>query len=401
MTMSGPPLRLGVAGLGRAFTLMLPTFIADARVELAAAADPREEARRKFAAEFGARTYDTVEGLCGDAGVDAVYVATPHQLHARHVAVAAAHGKHVLVEKPMAITLADCQAMIEAARTGGVKLVVGHSHSFNAPILHARAIVDSGAVGRVRMITAFNFTDFMYRPRRPEELDTASGGGVLFSQAAHQIDIVRLLGGGLVRSVRAATGAWDPARPSEGAYSALLTFADGAFASAVYSGYGHFDSDEFCGWIGEIGQPKDPARYGSSRRMLREIASPEDETALKNARAYGGATSGAAGAAPVPSRHQHFGPLIVSCERADLRPLPTGVMIYDDEAQRLDPLPAPAVPRAEVIDELYGAVVLGRAPIHSGEWALATTEVCLAMLQSAREQREVALRHQVGLPDRA
>lgn len=394
---NGRPLRLGVAGLGRAFTIMLPTFTADPRVELVAAADPRQEARDRFAADFSARAYDTVEGLCNDDAVDAVYIATPHQLHARHVAIAASMGKHCLVEKPMAITLADCRAMIAAARGAGVQLIVGHSHSFNAPILQARAIVDSGAVGRVRMITALNFTDFMYRPRRPEELDTASGGGVLFSQAAHQIDIVRLLGGGLVRSVRAATGSWDPTRPTEGAYSALLTFEDGAFASVVYSGYGHFDSDEFSGWIGEMGQPKDPARYGLARRMLREVSSANAEAALKNARTYGGASYGAA-SNPEPLLHQHFGPLIVSCERADLRPLPHGVMIYDDAAQRLDPLPAPPVPRTEVIDELYDAVVHGRLPVHSGAWALATTEVCLAMLSSAREQREMTLSHQVGLP---
>jgi phthalate 4,5-cis-dihydrodiol dehydrogenase len=394
------PLRLGVAGLGRAFTLMLPTFRADPRVELVAAADSREEGRKQFAADFGARVYDTVEGLCKDPRIDAVYIATPHQFHARHVAIAASRGKHVLVEKPMAVSLADCQAMIEAARSAGVKLVVGHSHSFNAPILHARKIIDSGAVGRVRMITAFNFTDFMYRPRRPEELDTASGGGVLFSQAAHQIDIVRLLGGGLVRSVRAATGSWDPARPSEGAYSALLTFADGTFASAIYSGYGHFDSDEFCGWIGEMGRPKDPARYGSARRMLRQVSSPSEEAVLKNTRAYGSVNSSPASAASEPPLHQHFGPVIISCERADLRLLPTGVMIYGDEAQRLDPLPSPAVSRIEVIDEFFDTVVLGRPPLHSGEWALATTEVCLAMLQSAREQQEMTLQHQIGLPDR-
>jgi phthalate 4,5-cis-dihydrodiol dehydrogenase len=75
-------------------------------------------------------------------------------------------------------------------------------------------------------------------------------------------------------------------------------------------------------------------------------------------------------------------------------------MIYADDAQRLDPLPPPLVPRIEVIDELYEAVILDRPPVHSGEWALATTEVCLAMLQSARDQAEVTLRHQVGLPHR-
>ena len=75
-------------------------------------------------------------------------------------------------------------------------LVVGHSHSFDAPILRTRELIASGAFGAVRMINALNYTDFLYRPRRPEELDTAQGGGAVFNQAAHQVDIVRLLGGG-------------------------------------------------------------------------------------------------------------------------------------------------------------------------------------------------------------
>jgi len=70
---------------------------------------------------------------------------------------------------------------------------------------------------------------------RVKELVTERGGGVLFSQGAHQVDIVRLLGGGRVASVRALTGAWDPVRPSEGAYAALLTFENGAFATIAYS----------------------------------------------------------------------------------------------------------------------------------------------------------------------
>jgi phthalate 4,5-cis-dihydrodiol dehydrogenase len=66
-------------------------------------------------------------------------------------------------------------------------------------------------------------------------------------------------------------------------------------------------------------------------------------------------------------------------------------MIYGDSEQRLDPLPPPEIPRQEVIDELYGAVAEGRAPLHSGEWAMATLEVCLAILQSSREGKEILL----------
>jgi phthalate 4,5-cis-dihydrodiol dehydrogenase len=107
-------------------------------------------------------------------------------MHAEHVIAAARGGKHILVEKPIAITLDECRRMIAAAQEAGVHLVVGHSHSFNAPYLRTREIIESGTLGRLGMITAINFTDFMYRPRRPEELSTEQGGGVVFSQGAHQ-----------------------------------------------------------------------------------------------------------------------------------------------------------------------------------------------------------------------
>ena len=82
-------LRLGVAGLGRAFTVMLPTFVADPRISLVAGADTRAEARQRFAADFAAKSYATVEELCADPAVEAIYVATPHQHHARHAVLAA------------------------------------------------------------------------------------------------------------------------------------------------------------------------------------------------------------------------------------------------------------------------------------------------------------------------
>src|SRR4029450_1106781 len=277
-------LRLGVAGLGRAFGVMLPTFIADRRVTLVAGTDLRPEARRQFAADFVARSYPTVDELCADPNVEAVYVATPHQHHVRHATLAAQGGKHLLIEKPMALTLDECRTIVDAARRSGVHVVVGHSHSFDAPIQRMRDLIASGNFGRVCMINAINYTDYLYRPRRPEELDTAQGGGAVFNQAAHQVDIVRLIGGGRVETVRAITGSWDSRRATEGAYAALLTFEDGAFASLTYSGYGHVDSDEFQDWVGEMGERKTP--YAKSQRRFENV---DDEIAFKNARNYGGA----------------------------------------------------------------------------------------------------------------
>src|SRR5262249_41430867 len=179
MTEKPPPLRIGAAGLGRAFSMMVPTFAGDPRVRLVAGADPRPAARAKFESDFGARTFASVDELCSAPEVQVVYVPPPHQFHALHAVAAAGHGKHVLVEKPMALTVEDCRAMTAAARSAGVQLVVGHSHSFDAPIARACEIIASGALGRLRMVSSLNYTDSLSRPRRPEELDSARGGGVV------------------------------------------------------------------------------------------------------------------------------------------------------------------------------------------------------------------------------
>jgi len=387
---------LGVAGLGRAFTLMLPTLANDPRIELVSATDPQSIACAQFERDFGVRCVDSVQALCAHPEVQAIYIATPHQLHVSHVEMAAAHGKHVMVEKPMALSLEDCTRMIEATQRAGTVLLVGHSHSFNAPILRAHQRIQSGEFGAVRMIQALNYTDFLYRPRRPEELDTAQGGGVIFSQAAHQLDIVRLLGGGHVTSVMAHTGAWDPARPTEGAYSALLGFAGGAFASVSYSGYGHFDSDQWMNDIGELGQSKSRSDYGAARRRLVNAHNAQQEAALKAARNYGAPQWVGSTAVPTGLQHQHFGPLVVSCDRADLRPVPNGVWVDGDGACVLDALEPPHIPRQEVIDELYNAVVHQQPVLHSGEWARATTAVSLAILQSAHNAQPVTPPFQVA-----
>ena len=115
-----------------------------------------------------------------------------------------------------------------------------------------------------------------------------------------------------------------------------------------------------------------------------------DEARLKAAATYGGPDYAPAALA-VPQHHQHFGPVIVSCDRADLRPCPDGVWVHGDQRREHLPLPAPAVPRHEVIDELHAAVVDDVPPLHDGPWARATLEVCLAMLRSAAEGRDVQL----------
>jgi phthalate 4,5-cis-dihydrodiol dehydrogenase len=385
------PVRLGVLGLGRAFMLMLPTFRNDERVRLVAAAAPRAESRDAFVAEFGGRAYGSVEELAADPEIDAVYIATPHQMHADHVAAVAAAGKHILVDKPLAVTLDDADRMVAAADAAGVHLIVGPSHSFDPPVALARHMIASGDCGQVRMVQAFNYTDFLYRPRRPEELRTEEGGGVLFSQGVHQIDIVRLLCGGLARSVYAMTGAWDQERPTEGAYTAVLDFEGGAFASLTYSGYAHFDSDIWMNNVAELGGRKNPANYGAARRALRDL-DPDAEARLKQTRTFG-----AGAEPPQPEANEHFGPIIISCDRADLRLSPGGVELFGDNDRSFIEAPLDPVPRKPVIDALVEAVRQDSAPTQTARWGRASLEVCHAILTSAARRQPVTLRQQCGI----
>ncbi|MGE3247609.1 MAG: Gfo/Idh/MocA family protein [Beijerinckiaceae bacterium] len=403
-------IRIGAAALGRAFSLMLPTLALDDRVELVAGADPRAEGRAQFEKDFGGATYESVEVMCAEADIDAVYVSSPHQFHMANTLAAAKAGKHILCEKPMALSVAECLTMIEAADKAGVHLMVGHSHSFDGPVQQARAMIEAGTYGDIRMLHALDYTDFLFRPRRPEELDTEKGGGIIYNQVPHQVDNIRFLGGGMVASVRALTGAWDAARRTEGACSALLTFENGAFANMTYSGYAHFDSNEFVDWIAESGMPADPENYGAARRALAG-KSMDAEIALKAENNYGGPRyrgfDPKAGNPDIDPRtgkatggryHQNFGLMIASCDRADLRPTSKGVAIYADGGRHFEPLATRPVPRMEVIDELVAAVVHNRRPRHDGRWGLATMEVCFAILESARSGREIALKHQIPTP---
>ncbi len=381
---------LGIVGLGMAGAVMVRAAAAHKGYELKAAADPQSAPRAAFARDFHARAYADVAQLVADPAVQVVYVATPHQFHAPHAILAAEHGKHIILEKPMALTLADCDAIIAAAERNRVQLVVGHTHAFDPTIRMMHLLIASGAFGRLGMINCFNYTDFLYRPRRPEELDTSQGGGILFNQLPHQIDIARLLGGGLVSSVRAQVSVLDPARPTEGSCVAFLQFENGAAASLVYSGYDYFDSDEWHYWVTERGMPKSPAR-GAARRVLKQA---KDEPRLRTEKyAYGNAVI------DLPPYQPHFGTTIATCALGDLRTSANGVTRYTAAgATELKIEPGEGVPgRRELLDDMANAI-RGNRSVHDGRWGKATLEVALAIQQSAKEQREIPLLHQVPVP---
>jgi len=382
--------RIGVAGLGTAGRAFLPAIEAHPGFRLVAVAEPASEAREEVAAEKAVAGYATLSEMLAHPGFDAVYVGTPTDLHPDHVAAACAAGKHVLVEKPMAVRLAQAQAMIDAADRAGVVLLVGHSHSYDLPIRRMREIIADGALGRIRMVNTWNFTDWIYRPRRPDELDIGQGGGVTYRQGSHQFDVIRLLGGGLVRSVRARTFDWDPERRSIGAHTAYLEFEDGAAATAVYNGYGGFASAELCFDVTEWGFHEPPEMRKPVRRPAAG-ATPEDELWAKRARSKN--------AIPARAPNQpFFGLTLVSCERGDIRQSPQGLFVYSGDGRKEIELPREQSPRDLVMAEFFDAVT-GKAPaLHDGRWGLANLEVCVAAIESSASGREILLKHQVPVP---
>jgi phthalate 4,5-cis-dihydrodiol dehydrogenase len=326
-----------------------------------------------------------VRALCDDARIEAIYIATPHQFHAPHAIMAAEAGKHIIVEKPLALTLEDCARIVTAVERAGVTLIVGHTHGFDPGVRKMREMIASGAHGRLGLIAQWNYTSYLYRPRRPEELDTARGGGIVFNQMPHQIDIARVLAGGRARSVRGHLAILDPARPTEGLGSAMVFFEGDVAATLTYSGHDGFDADEFHGWVAESGAAKRPA-HGAAKRALEERAAAE--TALR-------VTNYAYGSAGNPERPHlpHFGVLLATCAQGDLRLMPDGVAVYDREGvreiavERRGGVPG----RHEVLDDLVAAVRDGVRPLHDARWGMATVEVALALLRSAREGREIVL----------
>jgi phthalate 4,5-cis-dihydrodiol dehydrogenase len=119
---------------------------------------------------------------------------------------------------------------------------------------------------------------------------------------------------------------------------------------------------------------------------------PDDEVRLKTARTFG------SGAGTIEAAHnEHFGPVIALCDRADLRLTPDGVEVFGDFERRFVEVPLRAAPRGTVVDALFDAVRKGQPPVQTGEWGLASLEVCHAILQSAASGQSVELQRQCGI----
>ncbi len=374
---------------------------------IAAAADPRRHALDAFHKEFGAAVFTDAEEMLRSDLIDVAYIATPPEMHRAHVELAAKYGKHAICEKPMALTIEDCDAMVLAAERAGIKLLAGHTHSFDAPIRKMREIIDGGTIGNLVSVNTSNYNEFNPRPWTSSEL--ISTHGPILNQGPHQVDIVRQLGGGMVRSIRAQT-VWDSLRKCEGGWIAFLEFENGVPATLSYDARGFFDTSELHWWGGEGGTPRDPGTNVMMRQnyhKLERLGPAELEAYLeaqKEQGRYGAgeidpevwALWGYGGKGSV-ARQPFFGITIASCERGAMRQSLDGLIVYGDDAVTEVPLKRERRARAAELMDMYAAVVDGKPMYHDGAWGRATLEVCLAMIESARTRKEISMHLQVPI----
>lgn len=396
-------IRVGVIGLGGAGSGMTTRFFENPRFDLIAVADHDAEILGRFKQDYPqVAAYPKAEGLCESKNVDFVYIGTPNQFHREHSVAALESGKHVLVEKPMTVSFEDAQAMADAADRSGKLLGVNVKHSFEPRIQQLREYTKTGEFGELRMLHYWRYQDWLYRPRSPDELNPEWGGtGLLWRQGGHQLDLLRTIGRGLVRSVRGSSMVWDPARRVNGAHSAYLEFASGAVCTAVYSGNDRYNTHELVYGF-RAGELVDPAKYAAARRELQSHTVEWEAEAARSER-YGGERRQWPGASPggrsASGSYILGGPLIASYDHADIKLSPGGLMVYGDEKQWEIPLNTEEDGIDFRINAFYDSIVAESPLPCDGRWGAATVEVLEAIAQSGRERREILLSHQVAYAD--
>jgi len=226
---------IGCGKVGHTHALALKTL---PESEFVAVCSRSAERAAAFAGQYGVRSYQDVPQMVHDAGVQAAIVCTPHPAHAEPTIAAAQAGAHVLVEKPLAASLRDCDAMIAACQQAGVRLGMVAQRRWYEPVRRVKAAIETGKIGRpvLGMVTMLGWRDRAYyqadpwRGRWREE-----GGGVLVNQSPHQLDLLQWFMG----PIEEVFAYWDnlnhPYIEVEDTAVAVLRFKNGGLGTIVVS----------------------------------------------------------------------------------------------------------------------------------------------------------------------
>lgn len=184
---------VGVIGLGEIGQFHLRGYERSCGARVAAVTDLNAELLARTAAETGATAHDSIASLLADDAVEVVSVCLPHHLHLPVALQAIAAGKHLLVEKPLAITVAECDEIIAAAQAAGVTVGVQHNQLFHGPHVRAQELIDGGEIGRpvslrLRLGIGGKLGGWRADPK-------VVGGGILFDAGVHRFYMARKLFG--------------------------------------------------------------------------------------------------------------------------------------------------------------------------------------------------------------
>ena len=231
-------LRTGIVGAGKVAPTHVAALMALPESQFTGVCSRSFEAAQAFADRYHIRAFRSVEEMILTGGVQAVLITTPHPAHALPALQALALGAHVMVEKPLAATLQDCDAMIAAAHKANVKLAVISQRRFYAPVQRIKRAIEAGKLERLILGTV---TMFGWRSREYYESDAwrgtweGEGGGVLVNQAPHQLDLLQWFMG----DVDELYGCWGnlnhPYIDVDDTALAVIRFKSGALGNIVVS----------------------------------------------------------------------------------------------------------------------------------------------------------------------
>jgi UDP-N-acetyl-2-amino-2-deoxyglucuronate dehydrogenase len=232
------PLRTAVIGCGKVGQIHAHALRDQPGSRLVAVCDSSPERAEEFARRYGGRAFTDVDAMLAASSPQVVTVCTPHPLHADATIRAARAGVHVLVEKPMAASLADCDAMLAAAKSAGVWLSVVSQRRWYEPVRRIKDAIDAGKIGQpaLGVFEMFSWREPAYYRSDPwRGRWDAEGGGVLVNQSPHQLDLLRWFMG----EIESVSGDWanvnHPEIEVEDSAVAIVRFRGGGLGSIVTS----------------------------------------------------------------------------------------------------------------------------------------------------------------------
>ena len=229
---------VGIIGASRVSGGHAQAIAAVPQTRLAAIAEPDAPRREQFAREHPCAAYADHTDLLADPDIDIVVIGLPHYLHTEVTLAACNAGKHVFLEKPMAMTVADCDAIIDSAAAAGIKLLVAHTEHFLPAGLAAKRLIQDGALGTIVFATDTWLRTFDLASRPPWFLNRAEGGGGMwYMNGVHMLDRLTWLIGSPITAVRAWVSNPMVGQNADDTGLAWLDFANGVHATLHHSGY--------------------------------------------------------------------------------------------------------------------------------------------------------------------